>query len=117
MLSSILSRSHFRFPDLGANGRTLIAGSRYFNHAAAGRWDLHNAILRHGGFKAVAEQLGRVHGAHTSTQQLLQDPGELKEALLAVADNCGLEDGVMPNQEQLRGNGEHELLYVSIPHV
>lgn len=26
---------------------------------AAGRWDLHNAITRHGGYMAVAAELGR----------------------------------------------------------
>ena len=73
--------------------------------------------MRHGGSKAVAEQLGRVHGVQASVQRLLQHPEELKEALLVVAEDCGLEDGLMPSQQQLMESQQHELLYVSIVYI
>ncbi len=66
----------------------------------AGRWDLHQAIYYHGGYKAVAEQLKRrpvwpAAPAITRPRQLLQQ-------LLEAAVELGLPEGHMPSMKALR---------------
>jgi hypothetical protein len=78
-----------------------------------GRTDLHQAILRHGGYSAVAEKLRwrshrRPRGAWKDVESAAMEVAKFAEAM---ASQSG-EEPRMPTHEELRAAGRHDLRHV-----
>lgn len=76
---------------------------------AAARWDLHHAVVQNGGYRAVAEALGR----RPAWPPPLLDPQALGAELRELADALGWAPGVLPSQRQLEAAGRDDLVRVS----
>jgi hypothetical protein len=81
--------------------------------AAAGRWDLHHAIIAQGGYKRVGDMLGW-RPARCSTAPYLSNLGRLRGELEGLGMDLGLPAGRMPTRQQLVDAGQHTLAYVSV---
>eukprot|EP00879_Flechtneria_rotunda_P027830 GHRR01029835.1.p1 GENE.GHRR01029835.1~~GHRR01029835.1.p1 ORF type:complete len:439 (+),score=159.16 GHRR01029835.1:774-2090(+) len=79
---------------------------------AAGRWDLHTAITRHGGYKAVAEQLER--RLSWPLHLPLQDPETLADALSELAVINDWDPGVLATARQLQEAGRGDIVRVRL---
>ncbi|KAG2499535.1 hypothetical protein HYH03_002481 [Edaphochlamys debaryana] len=75
----------------------------------AGRYDLHNAIVAHGGYTAVAQHLGRRVTWALSTRAY-GSRATLRRQLAAAAEELGLPEGAMPTQRELQEAGRGALL-------
>lgn len=64
----------------------------------ARRWDLHHAIVLHGGYKAVAKELGWQHSRRMENRHLLSFETFKDEILELVEDESLIEVGVRPGQ-------------------
>jgi hypothetical protein len=87
--------------------------------AAAGRWDLHEAITRAGGYKEVGRLLNRrpswpVSKHNAAAAAAPKDLAELGEAIAAAeaAAEGGWGAGVMPSVQQLKEAGRQDLVEV-----
>lgn len=74
---------------------------------AAGRYDLHQAIVSLGGYREVARLLGRRPAWPPS--QHLRTLRSLRAALREFAEECGGEKGVMPSASQLLEAGRGDI--------
>lgn len=64
----------------------------------ARRWDLHHAIVLHGGYKAVAKELGWQHSRRMENRHLLSFETFKDEILELIEDESLIEVGVRPGQ-------------------
>lgn len=80
---------------------------------AAGRWDLHHAILYSGGYLEVAEQLGRRCAPRgRPLERHLLTPRQLAAELRAFQRAVGGPPGVLPPRRALVGAGRSDLWQV-----
>jgi hypothetical protein len=68
------------------------------NLIEARRWDLHHAVVLHGGYRAVAKELGWTHARRIENRHLLSFDALREEILELVEDESLVELGVRPGQ-------------------
>eukprot|EP00884_Botryococcus_braunii_P016015 jgi/Botrbrau1/3097/Bobra.0070s0082.2 len=78
---------------------------------AARRYDLHHAIDLHGGYRAVAEELGRTR-CWPRYPHLREDPGALRQVLKEVALRQGIKQGAIPTKRAFLEAGRTDLYQI-----
>jgi hypothetical protein len=78
---------------------------------AARRYDLHHAIDLHGGYRAVAEELGRTR-CWPRYPHLRENPGALRQVLKEVALRQGIKQGAIPTKRAFLEAGRTDLYQI-----
>lgn len=76
------------------------------NLVEARRWDLHHAVVLHGGYKAVAKELGWQQARRMENRHLLSFDALRDEIMELVEDNALAELGLQPGQFPCRAQLE-----------
>lgn len=79
---------------------------------AAGRWDVHNAIVRNGGYREVAQLLDR--RLSWPVPNTLDTPTALRQALAELCSERGWAAGVLPSMRHLRDADRDDVIKVRI---